>query len=93
MADFSTAIKKKLKGSRMISSINRRKQQSNKLLYPAGGKKIAFKNEDEIRSFSDNEKPRMFTIDRASLEENAVHVLRAEAKTQMNLNKAAYIKE
>lgn len=77
----------------MISSINWRKQQSNKLLYPVRGKKMAFKNEDEIRSFSDNEKPRMFAIDRTSLEKHVVHVLWAEAKTQMNLNKTPYIKE
>lgn len=54
---------------------------------------MAFKNEDEIRSFSDNENLRMFAIDRTSLEKHVVHVLWAEAKTQMNLNETPYIKE
>lgn len=44
------------------------------------GGKIAFKDEDKIRSFSDNEKLRKCGTNTTSPEENTMHVLRAEGK-------------
>lgn len=41
---------------------------------------MAFRNEDKIRSFSDNEKLRKFTTKRISLEENRTGVLQAKGK-------------
>lgn len=41
---------------------------------------MAFRNEDKIRSFADNEKLRKFTTNRTSLEENRMDILQAEGK-------------
>lgn len=41
---------------------------------------MAFRNEDKLRSFSDNEKLREFSTNRASLEDNRMDILQAKGK-------------
>lgn len=74
MADFSTAIKK-LEDSRVISSINWEKITVEYNFISCGRTKMAFKNEDKIRSFSANGKLRKLTTSRTWLEENVVNIL------------------